>query len=313
MKILIIDRVHLSLKNELAKLGLTCFEDFDSNYSQIKDMIGKYDGLIIRSRINIDINFLKRCKNLKFIARYGAGLENIDLIEAKKRKIQIISSGEGNKQAVAEHCIGMILTLFNKINTANFQIKNKIWDRKSNIGIEISGKTFGILGYGNTGSAFAKCLSGFDCKILVYDKFKSNFSNKYVIECELDEIYKQADIISLHIPYNSSNHYFFNDIFLDNMNKPFYIINSSRGKVVNMNTINKGIISKKILGACLDVLEFEDNSFYEKNTSKFKYMDKLFERNNIIFTPHIAGITHESYKKLSNVLIKKIKKIVTKI
>ncbi len=313
MKILIIDRVHLSLKNELAKLGLTCFEDFDSNYSQIKDMIGKYDGLIIRSRINIDINFLKSCKNLKFIARYGAGLENIDLIEAKKRNIQIISSGEGNKQAVAEHCIGMILTLFNKINTANFQIKNKIWDRKSNIGIEISGKTFGILGYGNTGSAFAKCLSGFDCKILVYDKFKSNFSNKYVIECKLDEIYKQADIISLHIPYNSSNHYFFNDIFLDNMNKPFYIINSSRGKVVNMNTINKGIISKKILGACLDVLEFEDNSFYEKNTSKFKYMDKLFERNNIIFTPHIAGITHESYKKLSNVLIKKIKKIVTKI
>ena len=313
MKILIIDRVHFSLKNELAKLGFTCYEDFDSNYSQIKDMIGKYDGLVIRSRINVDINFLKNCKNLKFIARYGAGLENIDLIEAKKRKIQIISSGEGNKQAVAEHCIGMILTLFNKINTANFQVKNKIWDRKSNIGIEINGKTFGILGYGNTGSAFAKCLSGFDCKILVYDKFKSNFSNEYVIECKLDEIYKQADIISLHIPYNSSNHYYFNNIFLDNMNKPFYIINSSRGKVVDMNTINKGIISKKILGACLDVLEFEDNSFYEKNTSKFKYMDKLFERNNIIFTPHIAGITHESYKKLSHVLVKKIKTIVTKI
>jgi len=307
MKVLFLDTVHPILERRLINMGFNCEYDYSSNKTSILKNISVYDGIIIRSRIKIDIEFLSAAKKLKFIARSGAGLENIDCIEAEKRGVTIFSAPEGNRQAVGEHAVGMILSLFNKLSIGNTQIRSGKWNREANRGVEISGKTVGIIGYGNTGRTFAKCLSGFNCKVLAYDKNKKNFSDDYVHESSLEVIQKKSDIISFHIPYDESTHHYLNEAFIKKMNKPFYVINTARGKIINTSDLIKGLKSKKIHGACLDVLEYEkrtfENTFSEKIDSNFQY---LLSFRNILFSPHVAGWTFESYEKLSNVLADKI-------
>ena len=307
MKVLFLDTVHPLLERRLINMGFNCEYDYSSNRTSILKNISIYDGIIIRSRIKIDVEFLSAAKKLKFIARSGSGLENIDCKEAEKRGVTLFSAPEGNRQAVGEHAVGMILSLFNKLSIGDTQIRSGKWNREANRGVELSGKTIGIIGYGNTGRAFAKCLSGFNCKVLGYDKNKKNFTDDYVQESSLESIQNKSDIISFHTPYDEGTHYYLNEAFIKKMNNPFFVINTARGKVINTSDLIMGLKSKKIQGACLDVLEYEkatfENTFSEKINSDFQY---LLSCKNILFSPHVAGWTFESYEKLSNVLADKI-------
>ena len=307
IKVLFLDTVHPILEDQLLNMGFKCEHDYKSDRRTILKKIHNYEGLIIRSRIKIDKEFLAAASKLKFIGRSGAGLENIDCKEAENKGIHLFSAPEGNRQAVGEHAVGMILSLFNKISIADKEIRSGKWNREANRGIELSGKTIGIIGYGNTGKAFAKCLSGFNCKVLAYDKYKKNFSDECVQESSLENIQNKSDIISFHTPYNEDTHHYLNESFIKKMNKPFFIINTARGKVINTSDLIKGLKSKKIQGACLDVLEYEkasfENTFSEKIDEKFQY---LLSCKNILFSPHVAGWTYESYEKLSTVLADKI-------
>lgn len=307
MKVLFIDIVHPILEDRLLKMGFRCDHDYTSNRETILNKLGKYEGLVIRSRIAVDKEFLGTENTLKFIARSGAGVENIDCKEAKKRGIHLISAPEGNRQAVGEHTLGMILSLFNKISLGDKEIRFGKWNREANRGIELSGKTIGIIGYGNMGKAFAKCLSGFDCEVLAYSKSPLNISDDYVRGSSLENIQNKADIISFHTPYNKSTHHYLNENFIEKMNKPFYVINTARGKVVHTEALVKGLKSKKILGACLDVLEYEKDCFenmFDKNMpDDFQY---LVSTPKVLLSPHVAGWTVESYEKLSGILADKI-------
>lgn len=310
MKVLFIDSVHPALEEKLLSMGFKCEHDYQSNYQSILGKLSNYEGIVIRSRIPIDKEFLAAASNLKFIARSGAGLENIDSTEATKKGIHLFSAPEGNRQAVGEHTLGMILSLFNKISLGDKEIRFGKWNRETNRGIEISGKTIGIIGYGNMGKAFAKCLSGFDCEVIAYDKNKSNISDDYARESSLGGIQNKADIVSFHTPYDKSTHHYLDEDFTEKMKKPFYVINTARGKVVHTDALVKGIKSKKILGACLDVLEYEKSSFetmFDNNMpDSFKY---LVSSHKVLLSPHVAGWTKESYKKLSTVLADKIEKL----
>ena len=313
MKVLFLDRVHPILEDRLSNIGFKCEHDYTSNKEAITHLIKDYEGLIIRSRIPIDKKLLSVAVKLKFIGRSGSGLENIDCQEAKNRNIHLFSAPEGNRQAVGEHAVGMILNLFNKISAGDKEIRSGKWNREANRGVEISGKTIGIIGYGNTGKTFAKCLSGFDCQILAYDKYKTNFSCNSVQESSLENIQNRADIISFHIPYYKDTHHYLDQEFIKNMKKSFYVINTARGKVLDTNALVDGLKSNKVLGACLDVLEYEKSSFenlFDKKTPpNFKY---LISSQNVLLSPHVAGWTSESYKKLSIVLADKIEEVIKK-
>jgi len=307
MKVLFLDSVHPILEKSLVKLGFTCEHDSTSSRDNILKIISKYHGLVIRSRTPIDKEFLTKAARLKFIARSGAGLENIDLVLAKNLGINLFSAPEGNRQAVGEHALGMLLSLFNKLSVADKQVRNGMWLREANRGVELAGKTVGIIGYGNMGESFAKCISGIGCTVLAFDAHKENYSDAYVCEATLQEIQEKADVISFHTPYNPSTHHYLNRDFIINMSKPFYVLNTARGKVVCTEDLVEGLKSEKILGACLDVLEFEKTSFelmFETEISdRFNY---LIKSPKVLLSPHVAGWTQESYEKLSVVLASKI-------
>jgi len=307
MKVLFIDSVHPILEDRLLNMGFKCEHDYTSDRKTILNKLPNYEGLVIRSRTTVDKELLGAANKLKFIARSGAGVENINCKEAKKRGIHLISAPEGNRQAVGEHTVGMILSLFNKIALSDKEIRFGKWDREANRGIELSGKTIGIIGYGNMGKAFAKCLAGFDCEVLAYSKSTMNISDDYARGSSLENIQNKADIISFHTPYNKSTHHYLNENFIEKMNKPFYVINTARGKVVHTEALVKGLKSKKILGACLDVLEYEktcfENMFDNDMPDDFQY---LVSSPKVLLSPHVAGWTVESYKKLSTVLADKI-------
>lgn len=306
MKILHLDENHEYLSLELEKLGFENQYDYKSSRNQILNKIGNYHGIIIRSRMTIDKEIINTAKKLKFIARVGSGLENIDLVSAKKNKVKVISAGEANSNAVGEHALGMLLNLLNNISISNSEIMNGIWERGKNRGIELEGKVIGIIGYGKTGKSFAKKLSGFDCKVIFNDikKLKSNQFAQYV---SLDELKMKSDIISIHTDLNKTSLNLINIDFINSCKKNFILINTSRGKCVNSNDLVTGLKNKKITGCCLDVLDFEDMSF--ENIKKNKDFDCLKNSNNIILTPHIAGWTIESKLKLSKVIIEKIKEL----
>ena len=306
MKIIFIDTTHPKLIKDLSYKGFICDQAYDKSRSEIFKIIMNYDGIVIRSRFKIDKNFINAAKKLKFIARAGSGTENIDLHYANKKNIKCFNAAEGNRIAVAEHALAMILNLLNNIRVSDQEIRRGIWDREKNRGIELSGKTIGIIGFGNTGSSFAKILENFNVKILAYDKYKE----KYKFQSNLDEILEFSDIISLHIPLTEETKYLVNKNFIAKAKKPFYIINSSRGQCIETKALIKGLKDQKILGACLDVFEQEKNSF-EKigENADLKY---LIESNKTILTPHIAGWTFESNYKIAETLSKKIINLIEK-
>jgi D-3-phosphoglycerate dehydrogenase len=310
MKILFLDTAHPFLKKELEKNKFQCIDDLTSSKEEIEKQLFSYDGIILRSRLTIDKKFIDAGKNLKFIARVGAGMEHIDVTYAEKKGIRCISSPEGNRNAVAEHALGMLLDLLNNISKANEEVKSGNWIREANRGTELEGKTIGIYGYGNTGSAFAKVLRGFDVKIIAYDKYKQNFGNEFVKESTPEEIFAHADVLSLHIPLSEETKYLVDDRFISRFQKNIYIINTSRGPIVRTDDLVTKLKSGKILGAGLDVLEYEETSFEfmqpiakSHQPSALQY---LFNSKKAILTPHIAGWSFESYEKMAKVLTGKI-------
>ena len=303
MKILIIDKTDPFFKEKLISNKCIIIE----NLQDSKDVILKnfdFDGIVLRSRFKIDSNFIYKAKGLKFIARYGSGMEHIDINTAKENNIECINCPEGNKDAVAEHAIGLILCLFNKINIANEEIQNCIWKREKNRGIELMNKTIGVIGYGNTGKSLCDKLIGFKCNILAYDKYKEKFGNNLVKEVSLNEIFINSDLISIHVPENNETKNMINKSFLSKFNKPIFIINTSRGNIVNTSDLICCLKNKSVLGACLDVLEYEENSFEKINNNNC--MSFLNNAKNVLLTPHIAGLSIESKKKLSEILANKI-------
>ena len=304
MKILLLDKNHPLITEQLSEKGFVLEEDFSSSYEQVLEKIHLYEGIIIRSRIPLDAHFLEKAKNLKFIARVGAGMENIDTTKAQELGIKLINSPEGNKDAVAEHVIGTLLVLMNRLFISSNEVKKGIWLREENRGEEILGKTFGIIGYGNMGKAVAKRLSGFGCKTIFYD-IKPNLSDEFATQVSLQELQENADILSLHTPLTEDTLYMIDEEFISKMKKNFYFINTARGKNLKTSALVNALKSSKIKGACLDVLEYEKTSF-ENLETKNEDLEYLLNSEKAIITPHIAGWTHESKIKLAQVIVDKI-------
>ena len=304
MKILLLDKNHPLITEQLSEKGFVLEEDFSSSYEQVLEKIHLYEGIIIRSRIPLDAHFLEKAKNLKFIARVGAGMENIDIAKAQELGIKLINSPEGNKDAVAEHVIGTLLVLMNRLFISSNEVKKGIWLREENRGEEILGKTFGIIGYGNMGKAVSKRLSGFGCKTIFYD-IKPNLSDEFATQVSLQELQENADILSLHTPLTEDTLYMIDEEFISKMKKNFYFINTARGKNLKTSALANALKSGKIKGACLDVLEYEKTSF-ENLEMKNEDLEYLLNSEKAIITPHIAGWTHESKIKLAQVIVDKI-------
>ena len=307
MKIIFLDTVHPILEERLIAANHQCIHLTDSDFESTKKLISVADGIVVRSRFPMDAKLLDFAPNLKFIARSGAGMENIDLEYCAKRNIQLFNAPEGNRNAVGEHALGMLLALMNNLVTADAEVRSGKWDREGNRGIELDGKTVGIIGFGNNGEAFAKKLRGFDVQILAYDKYKSNFGNEFVKESTLEELYANADVISFHIPQNEETLFWANDTFFESIQKPFFLLNLSRGKIVETKALLKAIENGKVLGAGLDVLEFEKASFenfFDGNMPEA--FQQLLASKKVILSPHVGGWTNESYFKLSAVLADKI-------
>ncbi|MBS7232566.1 2-hydroxyacid dehydrogenase [Flavobacterium psychroterrae] len=310
VKILHIDSNHPILWQQLEDAGFENHTDFKSSKEEIEAKIQDYNGIVIRSRFKIDKTFLDKATNLQFIARVGAGLESIDCDYAEAKGIHLIAAPEGNRNAVAEHSLGVILSLFNNLNQADAEIKAGQWNRESNRGHELDGKTVGIIGYGNMGKAFAKKLRGFDVEVLFHD-IVENIGDENAKQVSLQELQQKADVLSLHLPWTSETDKMVNSDFINAFAKPFWIINTSRGKNIVTADLVEAMKAKKILGAGLDVLEYEKLSFetlfQDKNTpAAFQY---LLEAKNVLLTPHIAGWTFESHERLAQVIVNKIKSI----
>lgn len=308
MTILHVDTNHPLLIDQLAALGHANDEDYTSSKTEIQSKISSYDGLVIRSRFTIDKTFLDCATNLKFIGRVGAGLENIDVNYAAQKGIHLIAAPEGNRNAVGEHALGMLLSLFNKLNQADKEVRQGLWKRESNRGIELDGKTVGIIGYGNMGQAFAKKLKGFEVKVLCCD-IKPNVGNDDATQVSLEEFQKQVDVVSLHTPQTPQTIGLINTNFIQQFAKPFWLLNTARGRSVITKDLVLALESGQILGAGLDVLEFENNSFenlFTKNDTP-QALQQLMQSKQVILSPHVAGWTVESHQKLAQIIIDKIK------
>lgn len=304
MKILLLDKNHPLITDQLLAKNFVLEEDFTSSYDEVCQKIKNYDGIIIRSRIPLDKNFLEQGKNLKFIARVGAGMENIDIPVAEALGIQLINSPEGNRDSVAEHVVGMLLVLMNRLFIASQEVKNGIWKREENRGDELLGKTVGLIGYGNMGKATAKRLSGFGCKVIFHD-ILPGLSDGFASQVTLEELKQSAEVLSLHIPLTSETHYLVDERFISEMKNDFYFVNTARGKNLKTKSLVEALKSGKVKGACLDVLEYEKSSFenLEIENEDLKY---LLESEKAMVTPHIAGWTHQSKEKLAQFIVDKI-------
>lgn len=303
MKILFIDTVHPFLKQELETQNYICDTAYDKSKDEIQKIINNYQGIIIRSGFIIDKEFIDYASELNFIARAGSGLENIDVDYAESKNINCYNAAEGNQQAVAEHALGMLLSLFNNLNKADQEIRTGIWKREENRGRELAQKTIGIIGYGNNGAAFSEVLKGFDVTILAYDKYLT----KYPYQSTMESIYNQANIVSLHVPLTAETVYLVNDDFIHKFEKDFYLINTARGKCVNTKDLVSALEKGKIKGACLDVLESEKTSFENLSQEGFTAeMQYLLDSPKTMLSPHIAGWTQESNVKIAKVLLEKI-------
>ena len=306
MKILHLDKNHSLLIEQLTKAGYKNEEDYTSSKSDIEQIISGYDGIVIRSRFKCDSTFIDAGTNLKFIARVGAGLESIDIPYAESKGITLISAPEGNCNAVGEHTLGMLLSLFNKLNKADFEVKKGKWNREVNRGIELDGKTVGIIGYGNMGKAFSKKLQGFDCKVICYD-IKEDVGDKNATQVSLITFQKEVDVVSLHIPWTPLTNRMINSDFINQFSKAFWLLNTARGKSVVTSDLVLALKKGQLLGAGLDVLEFEKSSFELLFSNKIPAsLSELLSMENVILSPHIAGWTIESKEKLAQVIVDKI-------
>lgn len=311
MKILLLDKNHPLITEQLLAKNFILEEDFTSSYDEVCDKIQNYDGVIIRSRIPLDQNFLEKATHLKFIARVGAGMENIDIPVAEKLGIQLINSPEGNRDSVAEHVVGMLLILMNRLFIASNEVKKGIWLREENRGDELLGKTVGLIGYGNMGKATAKRLSGFGCKVIFHD-ILPGLSDEFAAQVSLEELKQKAEVLSLHIPMTNETHYLIDSTFINEMKNEFYFVNTARGKNVETKYLVEALKSGKVKGACLDVLEYEKASFEKLDTStslstrENEDLQYLLDSEKVVVTPHIAGWTHQSKEKLAQVIVDKI-------
>lgn len=309
MKVLHLDKNHPLILEQLQELGFTNEEDYTSSKEEILEKIDAYDGIIIRSRFKLDQAFLSVAKNLKFIGRLGAGLENIDTEFASAQGIKLFSAPEGNRNAVGEHALGMLLSLFNKLNKADREVRNGKWLREENRGVELEGKTLGIIGYGNMGKSFAKKLQGFDVEVLCYD-IQENVGDQFAKQVNLEEFQQNVEVLSLHTPLTETTNKLVDAKFINSFKHNFWFINTGRGQSVVTSDLVKALKSGKVLGAGLDVLEYEKTSFENLFTSAaqmpeaFQY---LVNAENVLLSPHVAGWTIESKRKLAQVIVDKIK------
>lgn len=314
MRVIFIDTVHDHLWSHLTRMDYDCTDASEWSRAEILAKICDFEGVVIRSRIKIDQEFLEAAKNLRFVARAGSGMENINVEHAKMLGVECFNAPEGNRDAVAEHALGMLLGLFNHIHTSDREVRKGEWFRESNRGVELLGRTVGIIGYGNTGQAFAKRLAGFGVLTYAYDKFKKSFADNLVIETNMESIYQEAEVISLHVPLTEETSHLVNDEFFEKLNNPIFLINTSRGKVVDTAALVRAIESGKVLGACLDVLEFEKFNFEQIDNNQipeaFQY---LIDSPKVILTPHVAGWTNESNAKIAHVLGEKIQLAFSKV
>jgi D-3-phosphoglycerate dehydrogenase len=309
MKVLITDDVHPLLIEGLHSRNWEVHYNPEISLKEAADIIGNYEGLIINSKIIADSAFLEKAERLKWLGRLGSGMEIIDAAAAAKNGIQLISTPEGNCNAVAEHALAMILSLFRNLNRADRELRDKNWVREKNRGEELCGKTLGIIGYGHTGQRFEELLRGFDVKVLVYDKYKqlSNSEGRYSVVKDVNEIRESADLISLHLPLSSETKHLIDKNFITGCRHSFYLINTSRGQIVKTSDLLEGLRSGKIKGACLDVFENEKPLSFS-DSEKIMY-DELYGMEQVLLSPHIAGWTHQSKQKIAEIMLEKLDKI----
>jgi D-3-phosphoglycerate dehydrogenase len=305
MKVLISDTVHESLMSMLNDIGLEADYHPKITRDEIIQSLNDYVGIVVRSKTAIDAELMSAGKNLRFVARSGAGVDQIDLEYAQARNIAILNAPEGNRDAVGEHTIGMILNLLAKIRQGDNQVRQKIWDREGNRGVELMHCTVGIIGYGHMGSAVAQRLSGFGCRVIAYDKYKSNFGDQVVEEVDFETLRQETDILSFHIPLTDETRYYVDGDFIHGFSKNIYLINTSRGEIMHLDVLLGFLESGKVLGAGLDVLENE--KMQKLTPEQDAVLQKLFARDNVLFTPHVGGWTRESYIKINKTLVRKIK------
>jgi D-3-phosphoglycerate dehydrogenase len=306
MKVIFLDTVPY-LRKQLEEAGMSCILHDTTSVRDLERIIHKYDGIVIRSRFRLNRSFLSKARNLKFIGRPGAGLENIDLDYCHENNIKCFRSPEGNRDAVAEHAIGMLLSLFNNLKRADEEVRNGIWKRAENRGIELCGQTVGIIGYGYMGARFAKRLQGFDVNVIAYDKYKKGFGNELVKEVSLEELKAECDILSLHIPLTTETNFMVNSSFLKDFKKEIYLINTARGLNVETKALVQALKTGKVKGACLDVLEYESSSFEQLAAKELPIeFEYILKNDRVILSPHIAGWTHESSRKMADYLAQKI-------
>ena len=308
-KVLFIDEVHPALMDQLITAGFSC--DFPTDWSLEDYLLNlpHYQGVVIRSKFKFDKAVIDKARQLAFIARFGAGMENIDVDYAESKGIKCLHAPEGNKDAVGEHALGMLLALMNNLCRADQEVRNGIWRREPNRGVELSGKVVGIIGFGNMGTAFAQKISGFGCEELVYDKYKKGFGQQFsgIKDVEMEALFDNAEVVSLHLPLTAETKALVDEIWIEKFRNSFYLINTARGPIVKTDALVKGLKSGKVIGACLDVSEFESTSFEHFNApgdaAAYQY---LLSSDRVILSPHIAGWTHESNFKMANALAQKI-------
>jgi D-3-phosphoglycerate dehydrogenase len=310
MKVLIVDQMHESILGLLEKYGFEVTYAPKITREAIFEQIGSYDGIIIRSKTPLDRELLEQATRLQFIGRAGAGLDQLDLDYLNERGVALFHAAKGNRDAVAEHALGGLLALLNHLAQADQQVRKGIWDREGNRGVELKGKTVGIFGYGNMGKAFAKRLKGFGVNVLAYDKYKKEFGKKGVQEVNWETLKKEADVLSIHVPLTAETRDFFTLEELKSFSKPFWLINTARGEVIRMETLNQALDQGILKGVVLDVLENE--KFERFSTEQKLQFELLAKRENVLFTPHVAGWTVESYQKINEVLVKQILQIFGK-
>lgn len=305
-KILIVDELHPVFKERAIALGYEVDDEPLFTREQTLAAISAYQGIAVRTKFRIDQELMAAAPSLKFIARAGAGLDNIDEAYALSRNITLLNAPEGNMDAVGEHAIGLLLSLMNNFRNADQEVRNGIWDREGNRGYELKGKTVGIIGYGFMGKSFAKKLSGFEVNVIAYDKYKTGFTDAYAKEVSMEEIVRQSDVLSLHIPLTGETRQMLNEEYLFHFRKPFFFINTARGEIVDTGAVLAGIQSGKILAAGLDVLEVEKFPALANQD----WFNQLKDAGKVILTPHVGGWTFESYRKISEVLAEKLSSVI---